>query len=121
LFLYFSLNVVVSITTFGFPKKHKKNYRRFYEEGAHQLLQGLCTSPSSGDLHKSNLVELFEKFRGFDEEIAQEFAHSLVPHTKTHASITFRGLSMEITPKFISGVTTLPLGLPWSKDEKPIG
>ena len=28
---------------------------------------------------------------------------------------------MEITPEFISRVTTLPLGLPWSKDEKPIG
>ena len=28
---------------------------------------------------------------------------------------------MEITPEFISRFTTLPLGLPWSKDEKPIG
>jgi len=28
---------------------------------------------------------------------------------------------MEITFEFISRVTTLPVGLPWSKDEKPIG
>jgi len=28
---------------------------------------------------------------------------------------------MEITPEFISRATTLPLGLPWNKDEKPIG
>ena len=28
---------------------------------------------------------------------------------------------MEITPEFISRISTLPLGLPWSKDEKPIG
>jgi len=28
---------------------------------------------------------------------------------------------MDITPEFISRVTALPLGLPWSKDEKPIG
>lgn len=27
---------------------------------------------------------------------------------------------MEITPKFLSMVTILPLGLPWSKDEKPM-
>jgi len=66
-------------------------------------------------------MNFFEKFRGFDEEIAQEFSHSLVPHTRTYATVTFRGIYMEITPKFISRVTTLPLGLPWSKDEKPIG
>lgn len=28
---------------------------------------------------------------------------------------------MEVTTEFINKVTTLPLGLPWSKDEKPIG
>lgn len=27
---------------------------------------------------------------------------------------------MEIPPEFISRVTTLPLGLPWRNDEKPI-
>ena len=28
---------------------------------------------------------------------------------------------MEITLEFISTVTSLPLGLPWRKDEKPMG
>lgn len=70
---------------------------------------------------RANWMTFFEKFQGFDEEIAKEFVLSLVPHSRTHATITFRGLSMEITPEFISRVTTLPLGLPWSKDEKPIG
>jgi len=28
---------------------------------------------------------------------------------------------MEITPEFISRITSLPLGLPWSKEEKPSG
>jgi len=46
---------------------------------------------------------------------------SLIPHTRTHGTITIRGLSMEIIPEFISRVTTLPLGLLWSEDEKPIG
>ena len=70
---------------------------------------------------RANWMTFSEKFQGFDEEIAQEFSYSLVPHTRTHATITFRGPSMEITPEFINRVTTLPLGLPWIKDEKPIG
>ena len=61
---------------------------------------------------RENWMNFFEKFLGFDEKIAQEFFHTLVLHTRTHATITFRGLSMEITPEFISRVTTLPLGLP---------
>jgi len=66
-------------------------------------------------------MPFFEKFQGFDEEVAQGFALSLVSHSKTHATVTLRGLTMEITPKFISRVTSLPLGLHWSKDEKPMG
>lgn len=70
---------------------------------------------------RENWMTIFEKFQGFDEEVTQEFAHSLVPHSRTHATISFICLSMEITLEFINRVTTLPLGLPWSKDEKPIG
>jgi len=29
-----------------------------------------------------------------------------------------KGLSIAITPKVISRITTLPLGLPWRKDDK---
>ena len=70
---------------------------------------------------RENWMNLFGKFQGFYEEISQEFSLSLVPHTRTQATVTIRGLSMEITLELISRVTTLPLGLPWSKDEKPIG
>ena len=70
---------------------------------------------------RENWMNFFEKFRRFDDEISHEFALSLVPHIRTPATVTIRGLSIEITPEFISRVTTLPLGLPWSKDEKPIG
>lgn len=62
---------------------------------------------------RANWINFFEKFGGFDEEIT--------PHSKTHATVTFRGLSVEITAIFITRVTTLPLGLPSSKNEKPIG
>jgi len=66
-------------------------------------------------------MNFFEKFRGFDDEISHEFSLSPVLHTRTHAIVTIRSLSIEITPEFISRVTTLPLGLPWSKDEKITG
>lgn len=66
-------------------------------------------------------MNFFQKFIGFDEEIAHEFSLSLVPHIRTHATITIRGLSIEITTKFINKVTILPLGIPWSKDKKLIG
>lgn len=55
-------------------------------------------------------MNFFEKFRGFDDEIAHEFSLSLVPHTRTHATVTIRGLSTEITNEFISRVTTFILG-----------
>ena len=82
----------------------------------------LHTHPQAVEIFiRVNWMNFFEKFRGFDDEIAHEFTLSLVPHTITHATITIRGLSIKITPEFISRVITLPLGLPWSKDEKIIG
>ena len=36
---------------------------------------------------RESWVNFFEKFGGFDDEIAQEFSLSLVPHTRTHATI----------------------------------
>lgn len=46
---------------------------------------------------------------------------SLRPHSKTHAIVIFRVLTLELTPDFISRITGLPLGLPWSKKEKSLG
>ena len=48
---------------------------------------------------RANWMSFFEKFRGFDEEVAQEFSLYLVPHSRTHDIVIFRGLSMEITPE----------------------
>ena len=61
---------------------------------------------------RANWMPFFEKLRGYDEEEMQEFALSLIPHSKTHATVNFRGITMEMTPNFISRVTNLPLGLP---------
>lgn len=69
----------------------------------------------------ANWMPFFEKLRGYDEEVTEEFALSLIPHSKTHATFRFRGLTMEITLEFSSSVTSLPVGLPWSKEEKLLG
>jgi len=49
---------------------------------------------------------------------AQEFAHSLTPHRKIHAIILIIGLTIDLTPEIITRVTTLPLGIPWRKEDK---
>ena len=96
--------------TWGFMRKEPLNLVRLHE---HSEVVAIFT--------RANWMPFFEKLRGYDEEVTREFALSLVPHSKTHATFTFRGLTMEITQGFINRVTSLPLGLPWSKDEKPIG
>lgn len=59
-----------------------------------------------------------EKSRGYDDELARYFALSLIPLTRTHATIVVRGLSIELTPEIISRITTLPLGVPWRNEDK---
>lgn len=70
---------------------------------------------------KENWMPFFEKFHGYDDEVTKEFELSLKPHSKIHATVNFKGLTIELTLKFISRVTGLPLGLPWSKEENPLG
>jgi len=57
-------------------------------------------------------MPFFEKFHGYDDEVTEEFALSLKPHSKIHATVSFRGLTIELTPEFISRVIGLPLRLP---------
>lgn len=46
---------------------------------------------------------------------------SLQPQSKTQAIVSFRGLTLEITPELIIRVTSLPLGISWSKEERKLG
>ena len=61
---------------------------------------------------RHNWMGFFEKFTGHDDELAQEFAHSLSPHSRIHATVIVRGLTIDLTQEFISRVTTLPLVIP---------
>ena len=60
----------------------------------------------------------FKKFTGYDDKVAQESAHSLTPHNTIHATVIVRGINIDLTPKLISRVTTLSLGIPWRKEDK---
>lgn len=69
---------------------------------------------------RENQMPFFDKFHGYDEEVTKEFLLSLRPHSKNHATVTFKGLTIELTLECISRITCLPLGLPWIKEEKPL-
>lgn len=70
---------------------------------------------------RAHWISFFHKIQGYDEEVTEEFLMSLKPHSKTHATVRFRGLTLKLTPDFISRITGLPLGLPWIKEEKSLG
>ena len=67
---------------------------------------------------RNNWMGFFEKLRGYDDEVARDFALFPIPLTRTHATTLVKGLSIELTPELINIVTTLPLGVPWSKEDK---
>jgi len=50
--------------------------------------------------------------------IAREISLSLIPLTRTSATVMLKGLSVAITLEVISRITTLPLGLPRRKYDK---
>ena len=73
------------------------------------------------------VVELFtraqwmpfsDKLQGYDDEVAEEFLQALKPKSLTLATVSFRGLSLQLTPEHISRITELPMGLPWDKEER---
>ena len=75
------------------------------------------------------VVELFtrvqwiafcDKLQGYDDEVAEEFLRALEAKSKTVATVKFRGLSLTLTPQYISQITELPMGLPWEKDERKL-
>jgi len=62
----------------------------------------------------------FKKLRGYDDEVAKYFSLSLIPLTRMHATVVVRGISIDFTPELIRRITTLPLGVPWRKEDKGI-
>ena len=46
---------------------------------------------------RHNWMGYFEKLRGYDDEVARDVALSLIPLTRSHATVVVRGLSIELT------------------------
>jgi len=57
----------------------------------------------------------FERMRDYDDDVAREFALSLIPLTTTKDTTMVKGLSIVITHEVIRRIIALPLGLPWRK------
>ena len=70
---------------------------------------------------RANWMIFFERIHGYDDEVTEQFLMALKPHSRTHAIVSFRGLSLELIPDFISQITGLPPRLPWSKEETYLG
>ena len=94
----------------GFIRKEPSDSSKLYE---HPGVVDLFT--------QANWISFFDKIQGHDEEITEEFLISLRPHSRTHATISFQGLTLELTPELISRVMGVPLELPWSKEERSLG
>lgn len=69
---------------------------------------------------RENWMSFFERIHGYDDEVTEEFFMFLRPHSKTHSIVSLKGLTLELTTDFISRITSLLLGLPWSKEEKTL-
>jgi len=87
--------------TGGFMRKEPLNSTKLHE---HPEVVAIFT--------RENLMPFLKKLHGYDDEVTEEFILPLNAHSKTHATVSFRGLTIVMTPKFISRITSLPLGLP---------
>lgn len=54
---------------------------------------------------------------GYDDEVAWYFSLPLIL-TQIHATIIVRGLSIELIHEITSRVTTLPLGVLWTREDR---
>lgn len=69
----------------------------------------------------ANWMTFCDIIQGYDDEVTEEFLMSLQPKSKILATLNFKGLTLKLTPRLISQVTDLPLGISWSKEESSLG
>ncbi len=69
-------------------------------------------------LRRHHWLVLFKLLRGYEDDVAREFAMSLMHQTRVSSTSMVKGLLVTITPERTSRITTLPLGLQWRKEEE---
>lgn len=62
----------------------------------------------------------FKQLKWYDDDITQEFYMELQSQGEDSATTFFRGLAISLIPETISRVTTLPLWIQWSKEDKEV-
>jgi len=93
--------------TRGFNKREPNNTTRIHQR-----------PPMVDIFTRHQLMGFSERMRGYDDDVAREFSISFIPLTRASANVVVKCLSVAITPEVISRITTLPLGLPWRKEDK---
>lgn len=71
-------------------------------------------------LRRHQWLGFFESLKGYDDDHAHEFSMALHSQAEDSATTVVRGLAISLSPKTISRVTTLPLGIRWSKEDKAV-
>jgi len=85
-------------------------------------LKKLRETPAVVELFsRAQWMSFCDKLQGYDDEVAEEFLRTLQPKSKTLVVVNFMGLTIKLTPQFISRVTNLPMGVPWDKEERKLG
>ena len=62
----------------------------------------------------------FEMLKGYDDDLSHELSMALHSHEENSATTIVRGLAISLSPETINRVTTLPLGIRWSKEDKQV-
>lgn len=93
--------------TGGFDKREPTSTTRIHQH-----------PPMIESFTRHQWMGFFELLRGYDDDVAREFAMSLIPLARASATTTVRGFSVTITLESIRRITTLPLGLQWRKEDK---
>ena len=93
--------------TWGFNRREPINTVRIYQQP--QVIETFT---------RHNWMGYIEKLRGYDDEVAHDFSLFLIPLTRVHVNVLVRGLYIELTLELITRITTLPLGVPWRKEDK---
>jgi len=63
-------------------------------------------------------IGFFEFLKGYDDDISFEFSITLNSQIEDSSTTMMRGLAISLSPKLISRVETLPLGIEWGREEK---
>jgi len=91
----------------GFNRREPSNTKRI-----------LLRPPIVEIFRRHQWLGFFELLKGYDDDLAFEFSMALNSQTKESPTTIVRVLAISLNPKIISGITTLPLGIKWSREYK---